>query len=86
MIDPNTMELLEARIDAADRLYGEFSSSHEAMGVCLEEWDEFRAEVKKNDIFAAQYEALDLAAALIRFHDQLTQSAELRKRSGMDLE
>lgn len=66
-----TCELNERMADAELR-YGPFASSHEAMGVCSEEWDELRAAVHANDLAAQRKECLDLAAALIRWHDQLT--------------
>lgn len=54
----------------AQEKFGPFASSHEAMGVALEEWDEFRERIHKNDIAGAKSEALDLAAVLIRFAEQ----------------
>ena len=50
--------------------YGPIASTQEAMGVALEEWDEFRDAIRSNDIAAAQSEALDLAAVLLRFAAQ----------------
>lgn len=76
-----TMEALESRIRRADKRYGVFASTHEALGVCSEEWDEFRAAVHSNDFEAIQHEALDLAAALIRLNDQLRSRPVLRRRS-----
>lgn len=54
----------------ADLKFGPFASSHEAMGVALEEWDELRAAIHANDIPKAQREAIDLAAVLVRFSEQ----------------
>lgn len=54
-----------ALIAAAE--YGVFASSHEALGVACEEWDEFRAAIHANDLTAAANEAIDLAAVLMRF-------------------
>lgn len=62
---------LLARINAANDRYGPFSSTQEALGVCLEEWDELRAAIHANDLDAIAREALDLAAPLIRLHDQI---------------
>lgn len=56
--------------ELADLKFGPFASSHEAMGVALEEWDEFRASIHANDIPKAQREAIDLASVLIRFSEQ----------------
>ena len=65
-----TRETLRQRAERAEIKFGPFASSHEAMGVALEEWDEFRERIHKNDINGAQSEALDLAAVLIRFAEQ----------------
>lgn len=63
-------EILRRRMERAEIKFGPFASSHEAMGVALEEWDEFRERIHKNDIAGAKTEALDLAAVLIRFAEQ----------------
>jgi NTP pyrophosphatase (non-canonical NTP hydrolase) len=62
--------MAKQRADAAESKYGPIASTHEAMGVALEEWDEFREAIRSNDIPAAQSEALDLAAVLLRFASQ----------------
>lgn len=54
------------RMVSAESRYGEFASTHEALGVALEEWDELRAAVKANALGSVEMEALDLAAVLIR--------------------
>ncbi len=58
------------RIINAESKYGPIASTQEAMGVALEEWDEFRDAIRANDLAAAQSEALDLAAVLLRFASQ----------------
>lgn len=68
-------------MDAAESRYGPIASSHEAMGVALEEWDEFRAAVHANDLQAARAEALDLAAVMLRFAEAVDLPA-FRARSG----
>lgn len=70
-----------ARIAAADKRYGPFASTHEAIGVCDEEWRELRDAVRENDMAAIRREALDLAAALIRLHDGLEQGSDMWRRS-----
>jgi NTP pyrophosphatase (non-canonical NTP hydrolase) len=69
------------RMEAADVRYGPFASTHEALGVALEEWDELRQAVHANDLAAVQHEALDLAAVLVRLADQLEINPALRARS-----
>lgn len=71
---------LNDRIAAADARYGPFASTHEALGVGLEEWSEFCDAVHENDLPAAAREALDLAAVLIRFAGQW-RDPELQRRS-----
>jgi hypothetical protein len=46
--------------------YGDFASTHEALGVALEEWDELRAALHDNNLIAIRNEAIDLAAVLVR--------------------
>ena len=57
---------VSARIVSAESRYGPFSSTHEALGVALEEWREFCDAVRSNDIDAIRREALDLAAVCLR--------------------
>lgn len=82
MIPIETQCELNRRIADANARYGPFASTHEALGVCVEEWDELRAAIHSNALGAVQYEALDLAAALIRLHDQIETNVALRRRSG----
>lgn len=81
---PDTFETIVQAMARDDRIFGNFSSTHEAMGVCMEEWDEFRDAVRLNDKDEVQNECLDLAVALLRLYEQLDESAALRKRSGME--
>jgi NTP pyrophosphatase (non-canonical NTP hydrolase) len=57
---------LIARIRAASERYGPFESTHEALGVAAEEWDELREAIRANDLDAIRSEALDLAAVMMR--------------------
>jgi hypothetical protein len=76
-----TNGLLRQRIAAAQARYGPFASTHEALGVAVEEWDEFRDAIRSNDLAAVQHECLDLAAVLIRLADALATNDALRARS-----
>jgi len=69
------------RIDEADSLYGDFQSTHEALGVAVEEWQELGDEIRANDPEKIKRECLDLAAVLIRLHDQIDSSQRLKARS-----
>lgn len=72
---------IRQRIDAADKRYGPFASTHEALGVATEEWFEFVDAVRSNDLGQVEHEALDLAAALIRLASQLESNVSLQDRS-----
>lgn len=60
----------ERRMVRAQMTFGPFASAHEALGVALEEWTELIGAVQANDMESVKHEALDLAAVLIRLHDQ----------------
>jgi hypothetical protein len=61
--------------------YGDFASTHEALGVALEEWDELRAALQANDLPLVAYEAIDLAAVLVRLADACDRSIAFKERS-----
>ncbi len=54
------------RIELSAKRYGQFASTHEALGVALEEWTELVDAVRSNKLGAIEHEALDLAAVCIR--------------------
>lgn len=74
------MGQIEARIAHADKRYGPFASTHEAMGVGLEEWNEFCDAVRANALGSVKWEALDLAAAMIRLARDID-NEQLQRRS-----
>jgi NTP pyrophosphatase (non-canonical NTP hydrolase) len=67
----NCLDELRARIAIADKRYGYFASTHEALGVALEEWNELGEAVQLGALGRVREESLDLAAALIRLADAL---------------
>ncbi len=71
MIDAFTLADLEARVKAADARYGTFSSTAEALGVALEEFQELTEAVRSNVLQDVASEALDLAAVCIRLAMQI---------------
>lgn len=73
--------ILRDKMAQQDERYGPFASTQEALGVCLEEWDELRAAIQSNDLSAVQRECIDLAAPLLRLAEQLFAEAGLRRRS-----
>jgi len=72
---------LETRMEKAAQRWGPFASTLEALGVAMEEWDEFREAVRSNNLTAISDEALDLAAALVRLAYNIQDSQALRERS-----
>jgi len=71
---------VEARMNSAQNRYGNFASTHEALGVACEEWDELRDAIRGNDLSAVEHECLDLAAVLIRLAQSL-RTPETARRS-----
>lgn len=71
-------DLLVDRIVNADHKFGAFSSTHEVLGVALEEWQELIAAVHANDLEQVRMECLDLAAVLLRAYEQLRSKQLLR--------
>lgn len=76
-----TYEQIFMRIDAAHKKYGALASTHEALGVASEEWDELRAAIHANNIGMVRNEALDLAAVMIRLADSCNPGSDFHKRS-----
>ena len=74
-------EEISAHIQASEERYGDFASTHEALGVALEEWEEMKSAIRANAFELIRDEAIDLAAVLIRLADQCRSSQELRNRS-----
>ncbi len=70
MTAKEAIEEIRLRAWNAGDKYGPIASTQEAMGVALEEWDEFREAIRSNNIAHARSEALDLAAVLLRFVTQ----------------
>jgi len=71
---------IEERISKAQARYGDFASTHEALGVASEEWDEFRSAIHANALASVEDECLDLAAVLVRLARNL-RNGQTAKRS-----
>ena len=68
----------------AEEIYGDFTSTHEALGVALEEWNELQHAIHANKLESIREEALDLAAVLLRMAHQCCETAlktDFAKRS-----
>jgi hypothetical protein len=72
---------IEARIERAHERYGPFASTHEGLGVALEEWDELKDAIRANALATVEYECLDLAAVLIRLARMVRNSNYAHDRS-----
>ena len=68
-------------IKSAQARYGNFASTHEALGVALEEWNELQQAIRSNALEAVREECIDLAAVLIRLAIQCRSSENLKRRS-----
>ncbi|MCC6271109.1 MAG: hypothetical protein IT190_07515 [Microbacteriaceae bacterium] len=75
------MTAIIAKAEAAEDRYGPFASSHEALGVACEEWDELRAAIHSNDMDAIGSEAIDLAAVLYRLALACVAGGDFSRRS-----
>ena len=80
---PETFQSIMQSMVRDDKIFGDFASTHEALGVAVEEWREFKDAIRSNDQFEVQQECLDLVVVLLRLYEQLDSSESLRKRSGM---
>lgn len=81
VIDNWIQEELEERMNHAEERYGTIASTHEALGVALEEWDELREAIKSNNVGRIEHEAFDLAAVLIRMAITLRTNQQTQNRS-----
>ena len=67
--------------EASDDRYGNFASTHEALGVALEEWTELISAIQHNTIESIREEAIDLAAVLFRLAHQCRSNRDFIMRS-----
>lgn len=72
---------MESRIARAQGRYGDFASTHEALGVALEEWDELKDAIRANALASVEHECLDLAAVLMRLARLVRNSEYAHDRS-----
>ena len=65
----SALEQVLREAERANTKYGDFTSTHEALGVLLEEFEELRDAVHSNGIGAIGREALQVSAVALRlFH------------------
>ena len=77
----DALRAIDSRMQRAGDRYGPFASTHEALGVAVEEWDELRDAIRDNQLDAVEHECLDLAAVLLRLVISLRTSDITRNRS-----
>lgn len=80
VIADEILRALEHRMSKAEERYGQFASTHEALGVAVEEWDELRDAIRSNKMGSVEWECLDLASVLIRLAME-TRNPKLQNRS-----
>lgn len=67
------LEAIQAEAQTAESRYGPFTSTHEALGVLIEEVDELREAVRHNALGSIEMEALQVAAVCLRLARQCRQ-------------
>lgn len=68
--------------ESAHSKYGNFRSTHEAIGVALEEWSELQDAIKLNSFVRIKHECIDLAGVLVRLAEHCDNpSGEFKVRS-----
>lgn len=86
MIRDTITESVLAEAQAAQNKYGDFASTHEALGVLLEEVEELRDAIRANSPEGAEMEAMQVAAVAYRLYWHLS-TPELHvafyRRSGL---
>lgn len=72
---------LRAEIARAQARYGDFASSHEALGVLTEEYYELIEVIRGNRVDRIRHEALQVAAVALRLAEAC-EDGGFRRRSG----
>lgn len=72
---------IEEKAREAERRYGQMASTHEALGVALEEWQELCDAVRSNKLGSVEMECIDLAAVCLRLARACRNGGDFAKRS-----
>lgn len=75
-----SFEVLHER-ERAWRRYGAFQSTHEALGVLMEEFDELRAAIHANALESVRMEAIQIAAVAMRLAEACRDNEAFAERS-----
>jgi NTP pyrophosphatase (non-canonical NTP hydrolase) len=73
------LEAILREAEAADLRYGQFASTHEALGVLTEEYYELMGAIWQNDLKAVRKEALQLASVALRCAAACTQQSFIER-------
>lgn len=72
---------IDARMRKATEKYGPLASTHEGLGVALEEWNELQDAIRTNRLDDVAAECIDLAAVLVRMAEAIATRQEIVNRS-----
>ncbi len=75
----NLTDDLRCEMDRAQTRYGNFASTHEALGVITEEYIELIGEIRGNRMDRIRCEALQLAAAALRMAEACEDTGFVRR-------
>lgn len=75
------LEEIHAEAERASKRYGDFTSTHEALGVLTEEYHELLDAVRENAVEAVAIEALQVAAVALRIVQACRESVTFFDRS-----
>ena len=68
MFDESTRRV-QAEAESAHMRFNGFNSTHEALGVLIEEVDELKAAIHENNIANTSHEAMQVSAVALRLYD-----------------
>jgi NTP pyrophosphatase (non-canonical NTP hydrolase) len=77
----NEVQETLSRAEHAHKRYGSFASTHEVMGVILEEWGELQTAIQANKLGSVREECLDIAAVCLRLAHACENDEALIERS-----
>ena len=85
----DTIRELLVEAERAEERYGPFTSTHEALGVLVEEFDELQRAIHRNKIGSVAEEAKQVAAVAFRLYRQALRALdgdarEFLQRSGCE--
>jgi len=72
----------EEEIAKATLRYGDFSSTHEALGVLAEEMAELKDAIRANALESIRMEAIQVAAVALRLAENCRTNTGFQRRSG----